>query len=384
VENSRCGLYIHIPFCRKRCRYCDYVSFESRETEMPAYVRALCREMILRGAGLSRPLTSVYIGGGSPGLLGPAGIEFLMTACRENFTLAQDVEVTVESHPETTTPEFVEAALGSGVNRLSLGIIALNDYILELLGRSHDADAARRSYLVASGLGFRNISVELLYGLPAQTDEDCLRGVREVAGWKPAHVSLSELTVVPGTPLHREYRDGAVALVSEDMAAEMYDEAATLLEALDWERYEISSFARDGLRCRHHLTYWENGSYLGLGVGALSSLDGWRLRNTTRLSEYLRILGGDHPRETAVKERVPVSPAREADDALILGLRTTDGVDITDFDRRYGGSLLADRREPIENLHRAGLLVVANGRLQLSPKGLMFSSHVFRQFLSAG
>jgi oxygen-independent coproporphyrinogen-3 oxidase len=164
----------------------------------------------------------------------------------------------------------------------------------------------------------------------------------------------------------------------------MYDEAATLLEALDWQRYEIASFARDGLRCRHHLTYWENQPYLGLGVGALSSIDGWRLRNTTRLSQYLRILGNESPRETAVSERVPVSPAREAHDALILALRTTDGVDIGDFDRRYGGSLLADRREPIENLNRAGLVVVSGGRLQLSPKGLMFSSHVFRQFLSAG
>jgi len=382
VEETRFGLYVHIPFCRKRCRYCDYVSFEGREDLVPEYVTALCREMALRGPGVSAKVTSVWVGGGTPGLVGPAGIGFVLAACRQHFRLAPDAEITVKCTPETTAPEFVAAALEAGVNRLSLGVLSLNNYVLELLGRAQDADAARRAFLVVSGLGFNNISVDLMYGLPAQSGEDCLRDVREVVGWGPSHVSLTALTLVPGTHLYREYRDGAVALLSEEMTAETYDSAATLLETLEFERYEISSFARPGFRCRHHETYWDCAPYLGLGVAALSSLDGWRLRNTGRLEEYLRVLRADDSRETPIRQRTPVPPSREAGDALIQALRRTEGVDIDRFDRKYGGSLLVERRAEIESLDRAGLILVSGGRLQLSPKGLMLSSHVFRQFLS--
>jgi oxygen-independent coproporphyrinogen-3 oxidase len=382
VKQSRCGVYIHVPFCRKRCRFCDYVSFEGKENRVPEYVTALCREIAMRGPGLARTVTSVFIGGGTPGMVGPAGIEFILAACRQYLRLDPDAEITVEGQPDSISPEFVQACRDAGVNRFSLGVVSLNDYILDLLGRSYDAVSAREAFLVLSGLGYHNLSVDLVYGLPAQTQEDCLRGVEEVIDWGATHVSLYALTVVPGTPLYREHKEGVLALASENLVAEMYAEAAHLLEGEGYRRYEISNFARDGFECRHHLIYWWNEPYIGLGVGALSSLDGWRLRNTPRLDEYIQTLGTEGRPASPVWDRRRVDPRDEANDALIQALRQTAGLDIEAFDRIHGGSLLSDRQKQIEALTGAGLVSLSDGRLTLSPKGLMFSGRVFRQFLS--
>lgn len=382
-EPSGFGVYVHIPFCRRRCRHCDYISFESRERDIPAYLEALCREMALRAPGSPRSVASLYIGGGTPSLLGPAGIAFLLAACREHFHLGPDAEVTIEVNPESATAELLEAALANGVNRLSIGVIALNDYVLGLLGRLHTAETARAAFVLASGVGFRNISLDLLYGLPAQTTDDFIGGVREVVAWNPAHLSLYALTVVPGSGLYRALEERTLPLLSEAMVADMYSEASALLEAAGYRQYEICNFARPGFASVHNRITWEFAPCLGLGVGAQSYLDGWRLRNTTSLDEYLSILNSGRPARSLQRERRRVPPGELARDALIMGLRQSRGLDIEAYDRAYGTSLLADRREQIETLTRAGMVSIDGGCLRLSPRGLKFSSSVFRQFLAS-
>lgn len=380
-EPSGFGVYIHIPFCRQRCHYCDFVSFERREQHIPAYLAALCREMRLRGSGYSIPVSSLYIGGGTPSLLAPAGIDFLLTACREHFALSPDTEVTLEVNPESTTPELLESALKSGVNRLSLGVHSLNDYILNLLGRLHTGRCARASFLTALGVGFENVSVDLMYGLPAQTEQDFIDGLREVIDWGPTHVSLYALTVVPGTEFYRQYAEGTLALLPEEMVADMYSRASQILEVGGFVQYELSNFARPGFVSVHNRVYWECQSYLGLGVAAHSYLDQCRFHNTPSLDEYLAVMNSAEPIKALERERRRVSPWELARDAFIMALRQSRGVDIEVYDRTYGTSLLRERREQIEALSRAGMIAIDDGRICLSPKGLRFSSRVFRQFL---
>ncbi len=375
------GVYIHIPFCRKKCRYCDYITYERKESEIPAYLMAVCRELAARSSMVDRSVSSIYVGGGTPNLLGPSGLEFLSTSCREYFVLSPKVEWTIEVNPDHLTPEFLNVALQAGINRLSMGVQCLNDNLLGLIGRLHTAKEAREAFLLASGMGFKNISLDILYGLPAQTPDDFHAGLSEAIGWEPQHVSLCSLTVAPGSDLYDEHEEGTLPLAPEGVVAEIYADARDKLLEAGFEHYEISNFAQSGFASLHNLNYWERGSYMGLGAGAESHVGSTRTRNVENPSDYIRLLESGAPLDKIVLEHEDLSLDLEARDALISGLRTTRGIDVKEYDRRFRTSVLSKYQKPIQTLCQAGLVELAEGRLRLSPRGFMLSHLVFREFL---
>jgi oxygen-independent coproporphyrinogen-3 oxidase len=342
---------------------------------------AVCRELAARSLVVDRPVSSVYIGGGTPNLLGPSGLEFLAASCREHFVLSPNVEWTIEVNSDSLTPDFLKVALQSGINRLSLGVQCLNDNLLRLIGRLHTAKEAREAFLLASGIGFKNISVDLLYGLPAQTPDDFQAGLTEVLGWDPQHVALCPLTVAPGSGLYEEYEEGTLPLAPESIVADIYAAARDALLEAGFEHYEISNFARSGFTSLHNLNDWERGPCLGLGAGAESHIGSTRTRNIEDPTEYVRLLGSEYQLDKVILEHEDLSLDLEARDALISALRTTRGIDVNEYDRRFGTSVLSKYRQSIQTLCQAGLVELANGRLRLSHRGFMLSHLVFREFL---
>ena len=381
VSEERFGIYVHIPFCRHRCLYCDYLSIAGREGEITSYLSALGKEIALRAPSTPQPATSLYIGGGTPSLLGPAGIEFLVSTCRASLDIAPDAEISLEVNPESSSPQLFEAALAAGVNRLVIGVVSLNDYVLELLGRLHSAQVARGCYLTARGLGFEDVCVEMLYGLPAQTEEDFEAGIREVIGWEPQHVGLYALTTAPRTPVHSLYLDDLLPLPSESSTTDMCARAREMLGEAGLVQYEICNFAGPGRESAHNLAYWNLDPYLGLGLGAHSYLGEKRMRNVSSFERYIEILTGEGGLGDLVSVAEEIPPHRAIREALLQGLRQNRGIPIDDFEIRYGTSVFALNDKAVRSLTQAGLLEIEDGNLRLSPRGLVLSSQVFRQFL---
>lgn len=371
------GLYIHIPFCQSRCRYCDFNTYAGLEGLFEAYVRALIREITLAGPA---PARTVYLGGGTPTVLPLSHLAQILDAVRAAFALSEDAEVTIEANPGTVDAGTLAALRERGVNRLSLGVQSFADDELRLLGRIHTAEQAAAALAAARQAGFENVSLDLIYGLPDQTAAHWRFSLERALALEPEHLSLYALSVEAGTPLARDIARGHLPAPDPDLAAEMYETAAETTAAAGYLHYEISNWARGAeRRCHHNLIYWRNEPYLGLGAGAHSWQGRRRWANASAPEEYAtRLTVG----RTAVAEEETISPELEMGETMMMGLRLVEeGVPFRRFQRRFGLDP-GHRFEPeIAELVDLGLLEVDGERLRLSPRGRLLGNQVFARFL---
>lgn len=382
MNQKELELYIHIPFCVKKCSYCDFLSAPATEQTKEAYMAALFAEIGGRAKDYKeRIVTSVFIGGGTPSLLSGDSIRQLMEHIREGFTLAPDAEITMEVNPGTVTAEKLTAFYAAGINRLSIGMQSAQEQELKILGRIHDFDGFCQVYREAVEAGFTNINVDVMSGLPGQTlasYKDTLEKVLRLEPM-PQHISAYSLIVEEGTPFAAMADRGELPLPEEDTERAMYEETIEVLAGYGFHRYEISNYALDGYECRHNVGYWIRRDYLGFGIGAASLIGNVRFQNGRDLNAYLA-----HPLACREEEQ-SLTTQEQMEETMFLGLRLIRGVSYPEFARCYGQTLEEVYGEVIARNVADGLLTVREDetgrRLMLTGRGLDVSNYVMAQFL---
>ena len=382
MNQKELELYVHIPFCVKKCSYCDFLSAPATEQTKEAYMAALFAEIGGRAKDYKdRIVTSVFIGGGTPSLLSGDSIKQLMEHIREGFRLAPDAEITMEVNPGTVTTEKLTAFYAAGINRLSIGMQSAQEQELKILGRIHDFDGFCQVYREAVEAGFTNINVDVMSGLPGQTlasYKDTLEKVLRLEPM-PQHISAYSLIVEEGTPFAAMADRGELPLPEEDTERAMYEETIEVLAGYGFHRYEISNYALDGYECRHNVGYWIRRDYLGFGIGAASLIGNVRFQNGRDLNAYMA-----HPLACR-EEQQSLTTQEQMEETMFLGLRLIRGVSYPEFARCYGQTLEEVYGEVISRNVADGLLTVREDetgrRLMLTGRGLDVSNYVMAQFL---
>lgn len=360
-------LYIHVPFCIRKCIYCDFFSVTYDESLARTYINALCKELYLKKDFVDR-LKTVYIGGGTPSLLPDECFVELFECLNDNFNLCSDAEITVEANPGTINESGINTLLSLGVNRLSIGIQSFNDDELRILGRIHTSEDAIRSIEIIRKEGLRNFSIDLMYGIPGQTTNSWNRSISKAVELSPAHISAYELTPEGKTPLCELIESNKIRMPDEEMILEMYNHTIDYLSRFGYEHYEISNFALPDFRCIHNLNYWDRGEYVGAGAGAHSFSNETRLRNTEHLQTYIENLNcGIIPQI----EETTVMRQEAHKEFLFLGMRKTEGISIAKSEE-LGLNIFGASRELIDE----GYLEVEKGYLKLTRRGIMISNTV--------
>ena len=376
------GVYVHVPYCIQKCRYCDFCSIPIDESA-ERYRSAVCSEIALSAVKYpDERVKSVFFGGGTPTILPADDLCAILDAIRAAFFVEQDAEISVECNPKTIGFEGLKRLFDAGFNRLSIGLQATQNDLLRRIGRVHTFEEFLATYQAAKDAGFTNINVDLMHGLPGQTQADYLDAIRTVAALDPAHISAYSLILEEGTPLYDDVSAGRETLPDEDAVADMEDAGMELLESLGYRRYEVSNFAKPGCECRHNLIYWHNEPYLGLGVAAHSSMveDGlWvRFSNESSIPAYLKkIEKGKLPRA----ERIIINTFEQMFESVMLGLRLTAGIDRRAFFDRFGCDVIETYREAYDKNERYGFWDHADpGFLRLTKNGMDHLDAVLRDF----
>lgn len=365
------GLYIHIPFCVRKCRYCDFVSY-AEHTHMGEYVGALEKEILLAAEIIGgKRFDSVFFGGGTPSILPNGEISRIMRAARRSLDIAPDAELSIEVNPGAVDAEKLREYREAGFNRLSIGLQSADDALLRRVGRIHTFEQFLCCYSDAREAGFNNINIDVMAGLPGQTRQAYENTLQKVLALAPEHISAYSLILEQGTPLYGDVESGAERLPSEDETCDMTDEGMATLEAADYARYEISNYAQTGRQCAHNVNYWENGEYLGLGAAAHSALalgGKWqRFENPTALNDYIEsIKRGSLAHVNAAN----VEKSEEMFESVMLGLRMIKGVDAAAFQDRYGVALNDAYGEKLRLLKAKGWLEQDDKGARLTAMGL--------------
>lgn len=381
-EDAPVGIYIHIPFCRHICPYCDFNTYRGLDDLIPRYVDALVRDISSAG-DRPRPAQTIYFGGGTPSLLTPEQIERVLTACRERFDLEPAAEITLEANPNGIDTAWLAAARATGVNRLSIGAQTFDRKGLRVLGRQHEATDVLTALGQARAAGFDNLSLDLIFGWPGQTLDQWrsdLATLLEIPGGPPEHCSLYSLIVEPGTPMADAVTRGVLTVVDDDDAADLYETAMAVLAKAGWTHYEIANWAREpGYAARHNLVYWRNGAYEAFGAGAHGRIGNVRFMNHLKPLTWIEAIeSGQSPHSNTEV----LTPALQMGETMMLGLRLLDeGVTAVEFEQRHGIALFARFGAEIDALVALGLLDWTGGRLRLTSRGTMLANDVCARFL---
>lgn len=371
--NRPLGLYVHIPFCLRKCAYCDFPSYPDLLGQREAYTRALIREIESRGERLGRPgADTLFIGGGTPSLMVPAQMAGILKALQAAFPWDENMEATCEANPETLTPDFLAALMAGGINRLSLGAQASQPHLLRAIGRGHSWEQVISGVRMAREAGIPSINLDVMMGLPGQTAQDMAQTMEAALDLAPEHLSCYSLILEEGTPLFDRVAAGAVSLPDEDSLLLMETLVKEKLMEAGYHHYEVSNFARLGHACRHNLNCWQYEDYLGFGAAAAGFYHGIRRKNPESLADYLN---GDPPEENRV------GPEESRFEQVMLGLRMTAGLDAAAFEKRQGMTLMEAFGRPISKHLAGGLLAWEGGRLRLTGQGEDLMNRVLVDFL---
>lgn len=373
-ENSPMEIYIHIPFCIRKCDYCDFLSGPSGPEEQADYVQALLREIQAVEEGEGRSVSSIFIGGGTPSVLDERLLGDILREIRNRFKMKEDAEITIEVNPGTANIGKLQAYREMGINRLSIGLQSPEDRELKILGRIHNYGQFLETYQEARTVGFDNINIDLMSAIPDQTYEGWVKNLRTVAELEPEHISAYSLIVEEGTP----FAARKLNLPDEDTEYNMYEATAQILKEYGFEQYEISNYARKGRECRHNVGYWTRQDYLGFGLGASSLYGKERFANTADMKKYLE--NSRNPEK--IREKEP-SLTREDEMAefMFLGLRMTKGISKADFQRCFGCTIESVYGEVLEKYESMELLLEKDGRIFLSREGIHVSNSIMAEFL---
>ena len=366
-------LYIHIPFCVRKCAYCDFLSAPGSEEAKASYTEALLRE-IEAVKTEKREVSSIFVGGGTPSALSPSLMGDIFEKIHESFSVAQDAEITIEANPGTLSKEKLFLYKNAGINRLSLGLQSPEEAELKSLGRIHTYEEFLESFSLAREAGFQNINVDLMCALPDQTYEGWVRNLRKVAALHPEHISAYSLIIEEGTPFAKR----KLNLPDEDTEYRMYEDTAGILAEYGYEQYEISNYAKKDLACQHNVGYWTRKEYLGLGLGAASLWGNQRFSNTPDFSLYLNNSGFP---EKIRGDRETLSLEAEMSEFMFLGLRMTKGVSKAEFLEGFGVPMESVYGKVLDKYKRVGLLEEKEGRIFLTRAGIHVSNGVMAEFL---
>lgn len=373
-------LYLHIPFCVSKCKYCDFLSAPSGEEQRQIYVERLCRRIrywsdVIHNYGYE--IVSIFVGGGTPPILTEAQITQVFEAVHESFPIREDAEITLEMNPGTDVKDKLPVYRELGINRLSMGLQSADNEELKCLGRIHTYEDFRQVYQWAREAGFTNINVDLMSAIPGQTLESYEDTLRKVADLEPEHISAYSLIIEEGTPFYERYGEGrhAEELPDEDIERQMYVRTGEILEDYGYHRYEISNYAKDGYECRHNLGYWDRKEYLGLGAGASSLMDHIRWKEPDHIGPSTGLVLEEREDFTRLRRK------DEMEEFMFLGLRKINGVSEYDFYKSFRVSMDEIYKESIENLIKEGLLVREEDRIRLTDRGIDLSNYALSQFL---
>jgi oxygen-independent coproporphyrinogen-3 oxidase len=366
------GLYVHIPFCSRRCRYCDFVSYTDTG-RIAAYVEALEKEIGVAGRLNSQKVDTVFIGGGTPGILPDGGVSGILDCLRRSFNITADAEITIETNPGAVHYAKLREYLNNGVNRLSLGVQAVQARLLELLGRRHTCEVADRAFNLARDAGFTNINLDLIYAIPTQTMDDWDESLGYVLGKRPEHVSAYALKIENGTEMARMTAAGELAAADDELDAEMYLRARERLTGQGYAHYEISNFALAGRECRHNLRYWNLRDYLGLGVSAHSNVGAMRFFNTSDLDKYIAQMkkGGVQYEKTEM-----IGGAEREFEYVMLKLRLAEGISFREYKRLFDKDFMDRYEERVRIAVEKGLAAVDGDRLKPTEKGFLLQNQL--------
>ncbi|MDO4869609.1 MAG: radical SAM family heme chaperone HemW [Bacillota bacterium] len=376
------GLYLHIPFCLRKCRYCDFLSFACSQPEiLSEYTEALCREIKIKASEWPyRIVDSIYIGGGTPSILSAADVRKLMDCIWDNFIVDDEAEITIECNPATAAEDKLHSFVENGINRISIGVQSWDNSVLRLLGRAHDKNDAFTAVRNAKKAGFDNINLDLMFGIPGQTMKMWRDSIRQCIFLRPQHISLYSLQVEEETPFYQMiYEDHIMAEPSDVIDRRMYHDAIIMLEDAGYDLYEISNAALPGFESRHNMKYWSYKEYLGLGLGASSFMGGVRYKNCSDMIEYLQyIKAGKAPVNVSDIEKY--NKRDEMGIYVFTGLRKSEGIDVNEFYQLFGVEFFSVYDPSLINIY-FGYLDYDNGRLRLTDKGRDISNRIMAEFV---
>ncbi len=377
---TEAGLYLHIPFCRSRCGYCAFNSVAASRSAADDYLKLLAPEITAYAAlpwSQSQTFTSLFIGGGTPSLASPAAVAATLALCQRHFRISPQAEISMEANPDTVDHDSLMAWQQAGVNRLSIGVQSFTDAILKGLNRAHTSQQAVQALVTARRSGFSNINIDLIYGLPGQTLAIWQHDLRQALELAPEHLALYELTIEPGTPFARAQQQKRLELPDEELVADM-EEATVALLAPVMQRYEISNYAQPGLQCSHNLNYWQNGSYLGLGAGAVSCLDGLRLSHEPDPSAFMNLV---KQQKSTVISAECLSPRGRFRESIIMELRLLAGIDLPALERRLHLSAQEVYGDLLADLMDQGLLIREGNRVRLAAPYLAVANQILTKLV---
>ncbi len=360
------GLYIHIPFCLSKCPYCDFYSLTS-VSAIPDFLDALFKEMKMYSDPFSA-FDTVYMGGGTPSLLSPQQLESIMERVRNTFHLTSKAEISIETNPADLNPRFLESMCQIGFNRINIGVQSLDERVLRFLGRRHSVKQAISAIEVARKAGFKNLGLDLIYGVPGQDVESWLDTLKQAIAFSPEHISCYQLTLEEKTPLGTRQRAGEFSIPGEELQYEFFMKTSESLELAGYTHYEVSNFARGvEVTSRHNQKYWDHSPFLGLGPSAHSFQDNQRWWNHRSLDQYLSSIHAGNP---PVEETETLTIDQLRLEALYLGLRTKKGIYLSDFKNRYHTDLFTQKKSLLTKLENEGLISICEGYLHPTRTGL--------------
>lgn len=392
---SGIGLYLHVPFCQTKCQYCDFNTYAGIEDQIDGYIRAVKNELAGWGKLLSRPkVRTVFLGGGTPSYLPAEGIASVLETIHQAFDVESGAEITMECNPGDVNPEKASTWIRSGINRVSMGAQTFDDGLLALLGRRHTSFEAKQSFDALRQLGFKNLSLDLMYGLPHQALAHWSETLDVAMAMAPDHISLYSLQIEPGTPLSVDVKTGRYPVPDDDLAADMYEEAQRKLATQGFGQYEISNWAKPGMESRHNLIYWHNEPYLGVGPGAHSWFAGQRFANLKSPRRYTTVVGEDYKMtgfDPVAMMRNPAGPVDQVDvttpaidvsETMMMGMRLNEGISLEKFLQRFGTHLRLVFPREIKQLLGLGLVELTSDALRLSERGRLLGNEVFAEFIT--
>ena len=381
-------LYVHIPFCVKKCDYCDFLSGPANSETKEKYVEALIKEIKVSGncSNKADKVTSVFVGGGTPSILNSDQLSRIFGALNESFVFDDNAEITVEMNPGTVSKDKFKVLKESGVNRLSIGLQSADDNELKVLGRIHTYAEFEEAYKMAGETGFDNINIDLISAVPGQTVESWDNTLKKVAALKPKHISAYSLIIEEGTPFYDKYGEDScdlnksndLSLPDEVSERSMYEDTKNILEEYGYHRYEISNYAKEGYECEHNKGYWKCDDYLGIGLGSSSLIKGRRFHNTIDMKEYLEFSG--YP-EKIRKDNVELTIEEKIEEFMFLGLRMTEGISKSVFAERFSINIEEVYSKELTKLKEEGLIEEQEDRIYLTKRGTDISNQVFVEFM---
>jgi oxygen-independent coproporphyrinogen III oxidase len=369
------GIYIHIPFCKQKCSYCDFLSFGCSGADVEDYIKALITEIELYKDLLQTvKVKSIFIGGGTPSMIDSIYISRIMDKLLSITSLGDEAEISIEANPGTLDKNKLAGYKNSLINRISMGLQSTHNHLLEKIGRIHSYDEFLQSYNNIRNNGFENINIDLMFALPDQTTAEWEDTLNSVVGLNPEHISCYSLKIEEGTVFHTLYNEDKLSLPGEDEDRRMYHYAIEFLQSKGYEHYEISNFAKPKKQSVHNKIYWHNQEYFGFGLGSHSNIDDKRYSNMTNIGKYLEVLSsGKKP----IEEVIEISREERMFETMILGLRLMEGIEGNKFREKYGQYPWEVYQKPIEELIEQKLLIKNRNFLRLTPKGIDLSNYVF-------